>query len=64
MHLLLTGSMALIVLVWLFSTYPVVGYVYTMAIVFTTFICPFWLKWMQRYKYEISGPWDEAIPAQ
>lgn len=56
--------MALIVLVWLFSTYPVVGYVYTMAIVFTTFICPFWLKWMQRYKYEISGPWDEAIPAQ
>ncbi|OLY78120.1 Phosphatidylinositol N-acetylglucosaminyltransferase GPI2 subunit [Smittium mucronatum] len=29
---------------------------------FITFICPIWLIWIQRYKNEIHGPWDEATP--
>lgn len=42
--------MVSIVTVCLFNVYPVVAYVYTMAIIFTSFICPLWLKWIQRYK--------------
>lgn len=26
--------------------------------IFITIICPFWLKWVQRYKNEMQGPWD------
>ncbi|KAJ2508688.1 glycosylphosphatidylinositol anchor biosynthesis [Coemansia sp. RSA 2052] len=29
---------------------------------FITFACPLWLIWVQRYKNEIHGPWDEARP--
>ncbi|RUS22824.1 phosphatidylinositol N-acetylglucosaminyltransferase-domain-containing protein [Endogone sp. FLAS-F59071] len=29
---------------------------------FITFCCPYWLIWIQRYKNEIHGPWDEALP--
>ncbi|KAJ2638448.1 glycosylphosphatidylinositol anchor biosynthesis [Coemansia sp. RSA 1286] len=29
---------------------------------FITFVCPLWLIWVQRYKNEIHGPWDEARP--
>ncbi|KAJ2692904.1 glycosylphosphatidylinositol anchor biosynthesis, partial [Coemansia sp. RSA 1285] len=29
---------------------------------FITFGCPLWLIWVQRYKNEIHGPWDEARP--
>eukprot|EP00474_Spongospora_subterranea_P001691 CRZ02149.1 hypothetical protein [Spongospora subterranea] len=25
---------------------------------FITLVCPFWLKWIKRYKNEIQGPWD------
>lgn len=27
-----------------------------------TFVCPLWLKYLQRYKAIIHGGWDEAIP--
>merc|ERR1712137_547593 len=30
---------------------------------FITFGSPFWLIWIQKYKNEIKGPWDEAIPS-
>ncbi|XP_021739551.1 phosphatidylinositol N-acetylglucosaminyltransferase subunit C-like [Chenopodium quinoa] len=29
-------------------------------LVFITFICPYWLTRIQKYKFEINGPWDEA----
>ncbi|KAL9247408.1 hypothetical protein vseg_020843 [Gypsophila vaccaria] len=29
-------------------------------LVFITFICPYWLIRIQKYKFEINGPWDEA----
>ena len=37
---------------------------YVCSLVFTTFISPFCLQWIQRYKNEIHGPWDEAVPAR
>ncbi|PVU86486.1 hypothetical protein BB559_004274 [Furculomyces boomerangus] len=27
-----------------------------------TFVSPLWFLWIQRYKNEIHGPWDEATP--
>jgi phosphatidylinositol glycan class C protein len=33
---------------------------YLLCAIFVTFACPFWLIWLQRYKNEIHGPWDEA----
>jgi len=35
---------------------------YILGIAFITFVCPFWLIWIQKYKNEIHGPWDEARP--
>lgn len=29
-------------------------------LVFINFICPYWLTRIQKYKFEINGPWDEA----
>mmetsp|Transcript_9781 Transcript_9781/g.10848 ORF Transcript_9781/g.10848 Transcript_9781/m.10848 type:complete len:281 (+) Transcript_9781:232-1074(+) len=29
-----------------------------------TFMCPNLLCWLQRYKNEIHGPWDEAVPTK
>lgn len=29
-------------------------------LVFVTVLCPYWLIRIQRYKFEINGPWDEA----
>ena len=46
--------------VMLFSLTIAVGIVYTIGMLFVTFVCPFWLMWLQRYKNEIHGPWDEA----
>ncbi|KAG8060248.1 hypothetical protein GUJ93_ZPchr0002g23848 [Zizania palustris] len=30
--------------------------------VFISLVCPYWLIRIQEYKFEISGPWDEAKP--
>lgn len=49
-HLWMTWSMVAIVGVCLLNIYSIVAYAYAMAIIFTTFVCPLWLKWMQRYK--------------
>jgi phosphatidylinositol glycan class C protein len=41
-----------------------VTYIYIGTIIFATFVSPFCLQWIQRYKNEIHGPWDEAVPAR
>ncbi|KAH3758766.1 GlcNAc transferase [Pelomyxa schiedti] len=41
---------------------PVVTGAYILAILFICLCCPFWLMHIQKYKFEINGPWDEAIP--
>jgi len=28
------------------------------VVFFVTFVCPVWLKWSQRYKAHLAGPWD------
>ncbi|XP_074312410.1 phosphatidylinositol N-acetylglucosaminyltransferase subunit C [Silene latifolia] len=43
--------------------YRLQGFLFGMLLgllVFITFICPYWLIRIQKYKFEINGPWDEA----
>jgi len=37
-----------------------VAVLYVSGILFITFVCPLWLVFIQKYKNEINGPWDEA----
>ncbi|CDH54091.1 phosphatidylinositol n-acetylglucosaminyltransferase subunit c [Lichtheimia corymbifera JMRC:FSU:9682] len=39
-----------------------VVFLYILSFCFITFICPWWLIFIQKYKNEIHGPWDEARP--
>ncbi|PIL31975.1 hypothetical protein GSI_06679 [Ganoderma sinense ZZ0214-1] len=46
-------------------TYPLsstAAYIYSTCFVFVTFIAPGVLVWAQRYKNEIRGTWDPAVP--
>ncbi|XP_016979728.2 phosphatidylinositol N-acetylglucosaminyltransferase subunit C [Drosophila rhopaloa] len=36
-------------------------YLYASTTVFINFVCPFIFVWQQQYKFNIHGPWDEAI---
>lgn len=52
-------------LVWLTLAlvYKLQGFLFGVLLgllVFITFICPYWLIRIQKYKFEINGPWDEA----
>ncbi|BFZ54003.1 glycosylphosphatidylinositol anchor biosynthesis [Savitreella phatthalungensis] len=38
------------------------AYIFDIALFFVSFVCPLWLIQLQRYKNEISGPWDIAHP--
>ena len=33
------------------------------AVVFVTFVCPWWLVRIHKFKACLNGPWDEAVPA-
>ncbi|KAL1951953.1 hypothetical protein VTO73DRAFT_1102 [Trametes versicolor] len=49
----------------LLLTYPLsvtAAYLYAFCFVFVTFIAPGMLVWAQRYKNEIRGTWDPAVP--
>ncbi|KAI0724545.1 phosphatidylinositol N-acetylglucosaminyltransferase [Cerioporus squamosus] len=46
-------------------TYPLsntAAYIYVACFMFVTFIAPAVLVWAQRYKNEIRGTWDPAVP--
>lgn len=40
------------------STAVLVG----LCVVFVSGVCPAWMRWAQRWKNEIRGPWDPAEP--
>eukprot|EP01105_Mastigella_eilhardi_P018286 TRINITY_DN4223_c0_g1_i2.p1 TRINITY_DN4223_c0_g1~~TRINITY_DN4223_c0_g1_i2.p1 ORF type:complete len:307 (+),score=93.50 TRINITY_DN4223_c0_g1_i2:114-1034(+) len=46
-----------------FSLSRAVACVYLGTVAFITFGCPFWLIHIQKDKYELNGPWDEAKPS-
>lgn len=57
-------ALVLAAVILLSSISKVITYIYVGTTIFTTFVSPFCLQWIQRYKNEIQGPWDEAVPAR
>ncbi|KAJ1723376.1 glycosylphosphatidylinositol anchor biosynthesis [Coemansia erecta] len=54
--------LALVAAVMFMYISRVVALLHLSCTLFVTFGCPLWLIWVQRYKNEIHGPWDEARP--
>lgn len=61
-HIVLTLALFVAVNASFWHISKTVVTIYTFTVSFITFGCPFWLIWIQRYKNEIHGPWDEARP--
>jgi len=61
LHLGLTLLMFILTVGLLLGVSTFISTVYVVAIVSITFLGPSWLIFIQKYKNEINGPWDEAI---
>jgi len=59
---LLTLSFSMLSLYLTASLSVPVSYIYAATLLFVTFIAPGVLMWAQKYKNEIRGPWDVAVP--
>jgi len=57
-----TGFLCLTVVVSLHFVSKVSSIGYAILTVAITFVCPLWLKYLQKYKAIIHGGWDEAVP--
>ncbi|KAI8325874.1 phosphatidylinositol N-acetylglucosaminyltransferase [Martensiomyces pterosporus] len=57
-----TLVLALVAAVMFFYISRAIAMLHVFSTLFITFGCPLWLIWVQRYKNEIHGPWDEARP--
>lgn len=61
-HYTLTTLLSLLTLIlFAFMSLPA-AIIYSITVLFITVACPFWLVFIQKYKNEINGPWDEAVP--
>ncbi|KAI8979330.1 phosphatidylinositol N-acetylglucosaminyltransferase subunit C [Mycotypha africana] len=58
----LTATMLLTCVLMFLKISKAVVFIYILGFSFLTFICPYWLIFIQKYKNEIHGPWDEARP--
>jgi len=61
LHLGLTLLMFVLTTGLLLGMSTFISIVYMVAIISITFLGPSWLIFIQKYKNEINGPWDEAI---
>jgi len=57
-----TVGISVLVTVLLYPLSRALTILWALWIIFISFVCPFWLIWIQKYKNEINGPWDEAVP--
>ncbi|KAJ2078530.1 glycosylphosphatidylinositol anchor biosynthesis [Coemansia sp. RSA 988] len=57
-----TVVLALVATVMFMCISRAIAMLHVFGTLFITFGCPLWLIWVQRYKNEIHGPWDEARP--
>eukprot|EP00898_Chlorokybus_atmophyticus_P006717 jgi/Chlat1/7046/Chrsp56S06717 len=62
LHLVISSVMAIGTAVLLLPLSQLLTTLYAVVIAFVTFVCPFWLIRIQKYKHQINGPWDEAKP--
>ncbi|KAI8049819.1 phosphatidylinositol N-acetylglucosaminyltransferase subunit C [Gilbertella persicaria] len=58
----LTVTMLLACVLLFIRISKAVVFLYMLGFCFLTFVCPYWLIFIQKYKNEIHGPWDEARP--
>jgi len=58
----LTVTLALLSVLLLLLISVTLAVVFTAVALFITIACPIFLIFVQKYKNEIHGPWDEAIP--
>ena len=61
-HVLLTAGMAAAALLLLLPLSSVLSMLYLVVILSVSFVCPYWLVHIQKFKAKINGPWDEAVP--
>jgi len=58
----ITSLLFLITAASLVHASKILACVYVITTFFISFVCPLWLKYLQRYKAVIRGGWDEAVP--
>lgn len=61
-HVTLSLSMVSLTTGLLLPLSPLLTALFLALILAVTFVCPYWLIKIEKYKYEIHGPWDEAMP--
>ncbi|KAJ8522527.1 hypothetical protein ONZ45_g895 [Pleurotus djamor] len=59
---ILTLALASLSLVLIISISTTITALFSVVLIFVTFFAPCMLVWAQRYKNEIRGPWDVAVP--
>ena len=61
-HAALTAAMAAAAAALLAQQSVLLTSSFCCALVFITLICPMWLVRIHKFKAQINGPWDEAVP--
>lgn len=61
-HVTLTCIMALVALLLLWPLSGVLSGLFLLAALSISFVCPYWLVHIHKFKSKINGPWDEAVP--
>ncbi|RMX45830.1 hypothetical protein pdam_00015619 [Pocillopora damicornis] len=60
-HVVLTWTLVLIAVAMLWPLSQLFALLLALVHLAVTFLCPFWLIKLQRFKNNIHGPWDEAV---
>lgn len=61
-HVMLTAGMVAAALLLLLPLSGVLSLLYVIVVGSVSFVCPYWLVHIQKFKAKINGPWDEAVP--
>lgn len=61
-HVLLTAAMTAAAVLLLLPLSRLLTAAYVAAVLSVSFVCPYWLVHIQKFKAMINGPWDEAVP--
>eukprot|EP00878_Enallax_costatus_P005691 GHUV01005968.1.p1 GENE.GHUV01005968.1~~GHUV01005968.1.p1 ORF type:complete len:398 (+),score=100.30 GHUV01005968.1:2189-3382(+) len=61
-HIVLTVAMVAAAMLLLLPLSRVITAAFVASVVGVSFVCPYWLVHIQKFKAKINGPWDEAVP--
>uniref|UniRef100_A0A383WEY0 Phosphatidylinositol N-acetylglucosaminyltransferase subunit C n=1 Tax=Tetradesmus obliquus TaxID=3088 RepID=A0A383WEY0_TETOB len=61
-HVLLTAAMTAAAVLLLLPLSRLLTAAYVAVVLSVSFVCPYWLVHIQKFKAKINGPWDEAVP--